>query len=112
MLNNTYPSGIKGKKLEDYFALIFQKDIKDTYTFGEPKLSYDVAENGADFVLTLQSKKNVVIEIGFNKEEIEQVKNTMKKVKNPLYGLVIGSKKLELINNSIVKVPLRFLMLI
>jgi len=112
ILNNNYPSGIEGKKLEDYFALIFQKDIKGNYVFGVPKLSYDIAENGADFVLGLQNKKNVVIEVGFNKEEIKQVQNTMKKVRNPQYGLVIGSRKLELVNNSIVKVPLRFLMLI
>ncbi len=112
ILNNNYPSGIEGKKLEDYFALIFQKDIKGNYVFGVPKLSYDIAENGADFVLSLQNKKNIVIEVGFNKEEIKQVQNTMKKVKGAKYGLVIGSRKLELINNSIVKVPLRFLMLI
>ena len=112
ILNNSYPSGIEGKKLEDYFALIFQKDIKGNYVFGVPKLFYDIAENGADFVLSLQNKKSVVIEVGFNKEEIKQVQNTMKKVRNPQYGLVIGSRKLELINNSIVKVPLRFLMLI
>jgi len=112
ILNNNYPSSIQGKKLEDYFALIFQKDIKGNYVFGAPKLSYDIAENGADFVLGLQNKKNVVIEVGFNKEEIKQVQNTMKKVRNPQYGLVIGSRKLELVNNSIVKVPLRFLMLI
>jgi len=112
ILNNSYPSGIEGKKLEDYFALIFQKDIKGNYVFGAPKLSYDIAENGADFVLSLQNKKNVVIEVGFNKEGIKQVQNTMKKVRNPQYGLVIGSRKLELVNNSIVKVPLRFLMLI
>ncbi|MCD6233117.1 hypothetical protein J7J81_01895, partial [bacterium] len=112
ILNNNYPSGIEGKKLEDYFALIFQKDIKGNYVFGVPKLSYDIAENGADFVLSLQNKKNVVIEVGFNKEGIKQVQNTMKKVRNSQYGLVIGSRKLELINNSIVKMPLRFLMLI
>ncbi len=112
ILDNSYPSGIEGKKLEDYFVLIFQKDIKGNYVFGVPKLFYDIAENGADFVLSLQNKKSVVIEVGFNKEEIKQVQNTMKKVRNPQYGLVIGSRKLELINNSIVKVPLRFLMLI
>jgi len=112
ILNNNYPSGIEGKKLEDYFALIFQKDIKGNYVFGAPKLSYDIAEDGADFVLSLQNKKDVVIEVGFNKEEIKQVQNTMKKVRDSQCGLVIGSRKLELINNSIVKIPLRFLMLI
>ncbi len=112
ILSNNYPAGIEGKKLEDYFALIFQKDIKENYVFGAPKLSYDISKNGADFVLTLQDKSNIVIELGFNKEETKQVENTMKKVKNVKYGLVIGSKDLEIVGNSIVKVPLRFLMLI
>lgn len=111
ILNNIYPSGIEGKKLEDYFALIFQKDIKRNQIFGAPKLSYDLAEGGADFVLTLKDRSNIVIEVGFSKEEVKQVKNTMKKAKSR-YGLVFGSSKLELIDNSIVKVPLRFLLLI
>jgi len=112
ILNNSYPAGIEGKKLEDYFVLIFQKDIKRKQTFGAPRLSYDMAENGADFVLTLQDKSSIVIELGFNKENIKQVKNTMKKVKNSRYGLVFGSKELEIIDNSIVKIPLRFLLLV
>ena len=110
ILNNNYPSGIEGKKLEDYFVLIFQKVIKDSQTFGVPKLSYDIAEGGADFVLTLKDRSNIVIEIGFNKEEIRQVQNTMKKIKSR-YGLVFGSSELELVKDSIVKVPLRFLLL-
>lgn len=111
VLNNNYLAGIEGKKLEDYFALIFQKDIKDSQLFGAPKLSYDIAEGGADFVLTLSDRSNMVIEVGFNKEEIKQAENTMKKVKSK-YGLVFGSGELELANNSIVKVPLRYLMLV
>lgn len=112
ILNNNYPTGIEGKKLEDYFALIFQKDIKGREIFGAPRLSYDIAEGGADFVLTLQDKSSIVIELGFNKEEIKQVENTMKKVKSSKYGLVFGSSDLKIINDSIVKVPLRFLLLI
>lgn len=112
VLNNNYPSGIEGKKLEDYFALIFQKDIKGNQTFGAPRLSYDMAEGGADFVLVFPERHGIVIEVGFNKEETKQVENTMKKVKNSKYGLVFGSSDLELVNDSIVKVPLRFLMLI
>ena len=111
ILNNNYLSGIEGKKLEDYFVLIFQKVIKDSQTFGVPKLSYDIAGGGADFVLTLKDGGNIVIEIGFNKEEIRQVQNTMKKIKSR-YGLVFGSSELELIKDSIVKVPLKFLLLI
>ncbi|MBZ1345519.1 MAG: AAA family ATPase [Candidatus Nealsonbacteria bacterium] len=110
VLNNIYLSGIEGKKLEDYFALIYLKDLKSHSKYAI-NLSYDLAEAGADFVLTLKDRSNIVIEVGFNKNEIEQVRNTMKKVKSR-YGLVFGSSELELINDSIVKVPLRFLILI
>jgi len=112
ILSNNYPSGIEGKKLEDYFALIFQKEISGNNVFGAPRLSYDIAENGADFVLTLKDNTNIVIEVGFNKEKTEQVENTMEKVKNVKYGLVIGSSELKIVNNHIIKIPLKFLMLI
>jgi len=108
ILNNIYLSGIEGKKIEDYFALIFEKDIKRLFAYG---LFYDIAENGADFILTLRDRSNIVIEVGFNKDEIKQVEFTMKKVKSR-YGLVFGSKELKLINNSIIMLPLKFLMLI
>jgi len=107
ILDNVFPSGVEGKKLEDYFALIFEKDLKKI-SYG---LFYDFAKGGADFVLTLNDRSNIIIEVGFNKEETKQVELTMKKVKSR-YGLVFGSSKLELINNSIVKVPLRFLLFI
>ena len=108
ILGGIYFTGIEGKKLEDYFALIFKKDLKTKLAYD---LFYDIAEGGADFILTLSDRSNIVIEVGFNKEEVDQVKNTMKKVKSR-YGLVFGSKKLELVNNSIVKVPLEFFLLI
>ncbi len=63
-------------------------------------------------MLTLRDKTNIVIEVGFNKEEVKQVEKTMKKTKNCKYGLVFGSNNLDLINKSIVKIPLRFLLLI
>jgi predicted AAA+ superfamily ATPase len=111
LLNNYFLSGIEGKKLEDYFALIYHKDIKGNKFFGNTKLSYDAAERDADFILTLNNIKNIVIEVGFNKEETKQVENTMKKV-NSIYGLIIGSKNLELVNDKIVKIPLKFLLTI
>jgi predicted AAA+ superfamily ATPase len=112
ILDNNFPSGIEGKKLEDYFALIFQKDIKSKEIFGAPRLSYDIAEGGADFVLTLQDKSNIVVEVGFNKEDTKQVENTMKKIKNSKYGLVFGSDNLEQVADVIIKIPLKFLLLI
>lgn len=108
ILDNNFPSGIEGKKLEDYFALIFQKDLKNSLAVD---LRYDFAEGGADFILTLKDRSNVVIEVGFNKNEIEQVKNTMKKVKSR-YGIVFGSDRLDLVEDAIVKIPLKYLLLI
>jgi predicted AAA+ superfamily ATPase len=108
ILSNSYPSGLEGKKIEDYFALIFEKELKKELAYN---LSYDIAEGGADFVLTLNDRSNIVIELGFNKEETDQVEFTMKKVKSR-YGLVFGSTQLELVKDNIVKIPLRFLLLI
>jgi len=108
ILDNNFPSGIEGKKLEDYFALIMHKDLKKTLAVD---LRYDFAEGGADFILTLKDRSNIVIEVGFNKKETEQVKNTMKKVKSR-YGIVFGSGKLGLVEDAIVKIPLKYLLLI
>jgi len=110
VLNNIYLTGIEGKKLEDYFALIYLKDLQSHSKYAI-NLSYDLAEGGADFVLTRKDRSNIVIEVGFNKEEVKQVKNTLKKTGGK-YGLVFGSKELELVDNSIVKIPLQFLMLV
>ena len=78
VLNNIYLTGIEGKKLEDYFALIYLKDLK-SYSKYAVNLSYYLAEGGAGFVLILKDRSNIVIEIGFNKEEIDQVEYTLKK---------------------------------
>lgn len=109
-LNNIYLTGIEGKKLEDYFALIYLKDLKSHSKYSV-NLTYDLAEGGADFVLTLKDRSNIVIEVGFNKETVKQVENTLKKT-GGRYGLVFGSRELELVSDSIVKIPLRFLLLI
>ncbi len=108
ILNNLYFPGIEGKKLEDYFALIYMKNLKDKFA---SDIYYDSAEGGADFVLMMNDRNKIVIEVGFNKEDVAQVISTQKKVKGK-YSIIFGSEKLELINDSIVKVPLKYLLLI
>ncbi len=110
VLNNIYMSGLKGKKLEDYFALIYMNNLLSHNEYAV-NLSYDFAEGGADFVLTLKDRSNIVIEVGFNKEEIKQVESTLKKTGGK-YGLIFGSDKLEIVNNSIIKIPLKYLLMI
>ncbi len=108
ILDNQFWPGIEGKKLEDYFALIYMKDLKDKLAVN---LFYDISEGGADFILTLKDRSKIIIEVGFNKEEIRQVMNTQNKVKGK-YGLVFGSSKLELVDDFVVKIPLKYLLLI
>lgn len=108
ILDNNFLASFEGAKLEDYYALIYKKNLKDKLSVN---LAYDIAEGGADFVLTMKDRNEIVIEVGFNKEDINQVINTQKKV-NGKYGIVFGSKNLELINNTIVKIPLEYFLLI
>jgi predicted AAA+ superfamily ATPase len=61
--------------------------------------------------LDLVDKEKIIVEVGFNKETTEQIKNTSKKVKAK-YGILIGSKKLELQDDLIVKIPLNYWLLV
>jgi len=108
VLDNVFASSVEGKKLEDYFALVFLKDLKNKKA---RNIAFDIAEGGADFILDLVDKEKIIVEVGFNKETTEQIKNTSKKVKAK-YGILIGGKKLELQDDLIVKIPLNYWLLV
>ena len=107
LLDGIFNVDIKGKLLEDYCALIFAKELTD-----KAKIHYDYASGGADFIARFKDNREIVIEVGFGKEKINQVENTLKKTEGRgIYGLVIGSEKLELVNENIVKIPLEYFLL-
>jgi len=107
LLDGFISESIKGKFLEDYMALIFEKEFKN-----KGIVLFDYGKGGADFVLRFFNNTEIVIEVGFGKEEVSQVEMTMKKTKDRAkYGVVIGSQKLELVNNNIVKIPLDYFLL-
>ncbi len=88
-------------------ALIFEKELK-----GKANVLYDFAKGGADFILRFLDHQEIVIEVGFGKEEIRQVEKTMKKTQGRAkYGIVIGSKELE-IQDNVLKIPLNYFLLI
>ncbi len=111
ILEGVCPVEIKGKKLEDYCSIIFIRDFKKLC----PRIEfmYDSSKKGADFILKNENKE-IVIEIGFNKENcgIKQIKETAKKIKNFSYGIIIGSDELELVDDKFVKLPLKYWLLI
>jgi len=106
VLENAFPAGVEGKKLEDYFALLYLKDLKERYA---AELRYDAAEGGADFVLVTKND-NIIVEVGFHKESTAQVARTQAKIASA-YGIVFGGKHLELASDAVVKVPLSYLLL-
>jgi DNA-binding Lrp family transcriptional regulator len=106
LLNGFISREIKGKFLEDYMALIFEKEFKD-----KGIVLFDYAKGGADFVLRFFDKSEIVIEVGLGKETVKQVNRTLIKTKGRgKYGLIIGSGELELQDN-IVKIPLDYFLL-
>lgn len=107
LLSAIIPAGLMGKPLEDYLALIFAKELsKDAQFF------YDYSSGGADFIVRFKDKREIVLEVGFGKEEIRQVVDTLNKTEGRgKYGMIIGSDKLELINKNVLKIPLEYLLL-
>ena len=79
--------------------------------FGVRDINYDASKGGADFILKNLDNSMIITEVGFNKNKPTQIKKTNNKV-NAKYGMLIGSDKIELEDNFIVKVPLEYLMLI
>ncbi|CEG11732.1 hypothetical protein MSIBF_A1660018 [groundwater metagenome] len=76
---------------------------------------YDSSSGGADFVLKADNKK-IIFEIGFGdkNEVIKQIKTTAKNINGFDYGIIIsgGSSDIEMIEDKIIKVPLKLFLAI
>jgi len=98
---------MRGKLLEDLVGMYL-------YRLGDKKpafsLTYDSAKGGADFIVILGENK-IVIEVGANKKEYRQVRQTAEKVK-AIYSIIISDNDLEYseVNNA-VKIPLKYFLL-
>jgi len=116
ILNGIIPSEIKGKILEDYSALIFTKDFSKKKIEGVSiEVLYDSSAKGADFILRADKKKEIIVEIGYGRKNIgiKQIKNTAKKLDNFAYGIVVSEEnELRLIDERIIKIPLKFWLMI
>jgi len=98
----------QGNLLEDVVGMYFNRLIPK---FGAFSITYDVANEGADFILTLGTKK-IVVEVGMGKKNYKQIIKTAQKV-NPKYSIIISNDVLEYSQElNAVKVPLKYFLLI
>ena len=100
---------------ENYQGSLFE-DIVGMYLnrilplFGGFSLNYDVAEGGADFIVTLGNQK-VIMEVGVGKKGYKQIIATASKV-SPKYSIIISKNELEYSKEyNAVKIPLNYFLL-
>lgn len=96
----------KGKLLEDVAGLHFYREFLST---GRGTVSYDSAKNGADFIIKIDNKKQIVMEIGNGDKSSKQVQSTMEK-NSATYGIVVCKRtELTLVEDrNIVLIPREF----
>lgn len=101
---NTFLSR-KGKLLEDSVgAQLYQEFILK----GNGAFRYDSSQNGADFILQISNKKQIIIEVGLGKKDRRQILNSMKRI-NSDYGIVFSSNPLMIDQTEkIVNIPLDY----
>jgi len=108
--NSISEQNSRGKLLEDLVGMYLYRLCNK-----QPlcSLTYDSAKGGADFIFTTGNVR-VVIEIGVNKKEYRQVIQTATKVQAN-YSLIISEQQDDLhfdANQKVIKVPLRYFILI
>ena len=97
----------QGYLFEDIVAMYFNRVLEK---FGGSSLTYDVAEGGADFIVTRVERKTVW-EVGVGEKNKKQVIQTMGKVDGDV-GVLLHSGDLALDKeNNIVSVPWKWFLL-
>jgi hypothetical protein len=95
----------KGKLLEDSIGAHLYREF---ILGGGGAFRYDSSENGADFILQISNKKQIIIEVGLGKKDRRQILNSMKRIKSD-YGIVFSSNPLFIDQDEkIVNVPLDY----
>lgn len=111
---NRLSGQLRGRLLEDVVAMYLGRILDESED--KKQLRYDSKSSGADFIIVSEANRNkqIVIEVGHNKQTANQVSQTLKR-SGGLYGLVItpavDEPRLDIVNNA-VYVPLSYFLLI
>lgn len=97
----------QGSLLEDLIGMYLQRILPQC---GGISLTYDVAEGGADFIISIENQK-IVMEIGTGKKSYQQIINTATKI-TPKYSVIISHDELEYSEkHNAIKIPLKYFLL-
>ncbi|MFZ2681789.1 MAG: AAA family ATPase [Patescibacteria group bacterium] len=102
------PLDFKGCLMEDIAALHFYREFVNP---GTGILTYEAAENRADFILTPQRSKPIAIEVGSGDKGTAQARNTAND-RGCKYGLTINKDRLSICDDLlVVSVPHSYFLL-
>jgi predicted AAA+ superfamily ATPase len=109
LIGSTYDyDNYKGKLLEDAVGMYLSRTLG--LKFGSA-LTYDSAENGADFIISFH-KKRILVEVGYGKKSFGQVLESMKRIPSS-YSISISPNRLKLSGDKKnVLVPVSYFLLI
>lgn len=97
--------GRQGKLLEDSIGSHLYREF---ILKSQGAIRYDSAQGGADFILQIQNKRQILIEVGMGKKDKRQIIGSMKKI-NSNYGIVFSHSELKIDKElRIVFVPLDY----
>jgi len=95
----------QGKLLEDSVGSHLYREfiLRD-----QGAMRYDSAQGGADFILQILNKKQIIIEVGMGEKDKKQIINSSKKI-NSDYNLIFSSSELKVDQDlKIVSIPLDY----
>jgi len=98
----------QGKLLEDSIGSHLYREF---ILRSEGAIRYDSAQGGADFILQILNRKQIIIEVGLGNKDKKQILNSMKKI-NSDCGLIFSKTSLKIDKeNNIVNIPLDYYLL-
>ena len=98
-----------GKYLEDVTAMHLTHEFTAK---GIGDIRYDPEKGGADFIIQIDNKKQIVIEIGMGKKDCRQSIKTLKKISGDYAITISDTTDIEhLKKQSIVKIPMKFFLM-
>jgi len=98
----------KGKLLED---LVGAHLYREFVSRGAGTVRYDAMQGGADFILQIENKRQIAIEVGLGRKDKKQLIQTMKKISCE-YGITISTNTLTWDNElRILDLPMDYFLM-